>query len=96
MAKQVKITVETDSLLVLRGRIPLRAWCPECGAEGEMIPLDDLGVVSNLPLAEVQAWLESESLHHATAADGEPMICLNSMLKRVNKPRNASRAIEPL
>lgn len=89
MAKQVNITIETDSLLVLRGRIPLRAWCPECGAEAEMIPLDDLGVVSNLPLVDVRAWLESESLHHTTAANGAPMICLNSMLKRVQKPKTA-------
>lgn len=89
MAKKTKITMESDSLLVLRGRIPLRAWCPECGAEGEMIPLDDLGVISNLPPPEVQAWLDSEFLHHMTAADGTPMICLNSMLKRVHKAKTA-------
>lgn len=89
MAKQTTITVESDSLLFLRGRMPLRAWCPQCGAEAEMIPLDDLGVVSNLPPPEVRAWLESEDLHHTTAADGAPMICINSMLKRVHKPRPA-------
>ena len=89
MAKQVKITVETDSLLVLRGRKPLRAWCPQCGAEGEMIPLDDLGVVSNLPPAEVRLWMESEALHHTTSAGGAPMICLNSMLKRVQRAKTA-------
>lgn len=89
MAKQVNITFETDSLLVLRGRAPLRAWCPECAAETEMIPLDGLGVVSNLPPAEVQTWMESEALHHATSPDGAPMICLNSMLKRVRREKSA-------
>jgi hypothetical protein len=89
MAKHMKITVETDSLLVLRGRIPLRAWCPQCGAEGEMIPLDEVGVVSNLPPAEVRAWMESEDLHHTTV-DGALMICLNSMLKRVHRAKTAS------
>jgi hypothetical protein len=89
MAKHVKITVETDSLLFLRGRTPLRAWCPQCGAEGEMIPLDDLGVVSNLLPAEVQAWMESEALHHTAAADGAPLICLNSMLKRMQIAKTA-------
>ena len=89
MAKLTKITVETDSLLILRGRTPLRAWCPQCAAECEMIPLDDLGVVSNLPLEQVQAWLESEGLHHARAADGAPMICLNSTLQRVHKAKTA-------
>jgi hypothetical protein len=89
MAKQMRITVETDSLLILRGRRSLRVWCPGCGAEGEMILLNDLGVVSNLPPEEVRAWLESEDLHHATAADGAPMICLSSMLKRLQRAKTA-------
>jgi hypothetical protein len=85
MAKHTKITIETDSLLVLRGRRSLRAWCPECGAEGEMIRLDEVGVISNLPPPEVKAWIQSEDLHHSEAADGAHLICLNSMLKRVRK-----------
>ena len=89
MAKHPTITFETDSLLLLRGGMPLRAWCPQCGAEGEMIPLDDVDVVSNLSPAEVQAWMESEDLHHATTAEGAPMICLNSMLKHMRKAKTA-------
>ena len=85
MAKRTRITIETDSLLVLRGPNQLRAWCPRCGAEAEMIPLNDLGVVSNLPLAEVQAWMEFPDLHHTTGADGVPLICLNSMLIRIRR-----------
>jgi hypothetical protein len=86
MAKHTKITIESESLLVLRGRGSLRAWCPECGAEGEMVRLDELGVISNLAPPEVKAWIQSEDLHHMEAADGAHMICMNSMLKRV---RNA-------
>jgi hypothetical protein len=85
MAKHTKITIEIDSLLVLRGRRSPRAWCPECGTETEMIRLDELGVVSNLAPPEVEAWIQSEALHHSKAADGAPLICLNSMLKRVHK-----------
>ena len=93
MAKRTRITIETDSLLVLRGRKSLRAWCPQCGAEAEMIPLDDLGVVSNLPPAEVQAWRESPDLHHTKTADGTALICLNSMLKRVRRTRQGEPAL---
>jgi hypothetical protein len=89
MAKQTKVTIETDSLLVLQGRSSLRAWCPQCGTEGEMIPLEGIGVISNLEPREVEAWIESEALHHSRAADGAPLICLNSMLKRVQKPKTA-------
>jgi hypothetical protein len=93
MAKRTRIMIETDSLLVLRGRKSLRAWCPQCGAEAEMIPLDDLAVVSNLPPAEVQAWMESPDLHHTKTADGTALICLNSMLKRVRRTREGEPAL---
>ena len=47
MAKQTKITIETDSLLILRGRNSKYAWCPQCAAEAEMVALDNVGVISN-------------------------------------------------
>jgi hypothetical protein len=87
MAKHTKVTIETDSLLVLRGRKALRAWCPQCAAESEMIPLVGLGVISNLSQAEVEIWLESEAIHRSQGTDDSPVICLNSLLKRVQKTR---------
>jgi len=50
-----------------------------------MIPLDGVGVISNLAATEIEAWIQSEDLHHAMATDGAPLICLNSMLKRIRK-----------
>jgi hypothetical protein len=85
MAKRTTITVETDSLLVLRGRKPQRAWCPQCLAEGDMIPMNEVGVISNLLPQEVEAWIQSDELHHIQTADGVHLICLNSMLKRIRK-----------
>ena len=87
MAKRTKITLETDSLLVIRGRCSLKAWCSICGSEVEMIPLEGVGVISNLLPPEVEAWIDSQDLHHATDADGASLICLNSMLKRVQNPK---------
>jgi hypothetical protein len=55
-----------------------------------MIPLDGVGVISNLTPREVEAWIQSEDLHHTIAADGAPLICLNSMLKRVHKTNSCS------
>jgi hypothetical protein len=93
MAKRTRITIETDSLLVVRGRKSLRAWCYQCGAEAEMIPLNDVGVVSNLPLAEVREWMDSAVLHHTKTADGTDLICLNSLLKRVRRTREGDSAL---
>jgi hypothetical protein len=83
MVKKTKITIETDSLLILQGRSSRRAWCPRCAAEGEMIALEDAGVISNLERAALEEWLNSGELHRSRATDGSTLICLNSLLARV-------------
>jgi hypothetical protein len=83
MAKQTKITVETDSLLILQGRNSSRAWCPLCEAEGEVIALEKTGVISNLGRIALEEWLNSGELHSSQAADGSTLICLNSLLALV-------------
>jgi hypothetical protein len=83
MAKKTKITIETDSLLILQGRSSRRAWCPRCAAEGEMIALENAGVISNLERAALEEWLNSGALHRSRATDGSTLICLNSLLARV-------------
>jgi hypothetical protein len=88
MAKQTTVTIETDSLLILRGRSSTRAWCPRCKAEVEMIALKDTGVISNLDQPALEEWLSSEELHRSQAADGSPLTCLNSLLARVQNTTN--------
>jgi hypothetical protein len=83
MAKQTKITIETDSLLILRSRNSRRAWCPLCAADAEMIALENAGVISNLDRPALEEWLNSGNLHRSQAADGSVLICLNSLLARV-------------
>jgi hypothetical protein len=87
MAKQTKITIETDSLLILRGRSTSRTWCPLCAAEGEMIALENLGILSNLDRPAVEEWLNSGKLHRAQAADGSELICLDSLLAHLRNPK---------
>ena len=89
MARRTKITIETESLLILRCGNSTRAWCPQCGAEGEMIALADTRVVSNLDEKASHEWLTSGALHRVPAADGSTLICLNSLIARVQdtKPR---------
>lgn len=89
MAKQMTITIETDSLLLLRGRTSHRAWCPLCAAEGEMIEVENLRVVSNLERIQLEEWLNSAELHRSQSADGSALICLNSLLARVQNKKSA-------
>jgi hypothetical protein len=90
MAKQMTITIETDSLLILRGRSTTRVWCPLCGAEVEMIALQNMGTVSSNGKA-LEDWLKSGGLHRAETADGLTVICFNSLLALVQNTKPAAR-----
>ena len=85
MARQTKITIETDSLLILRGQNATRGWCALCGAEAEMVALDSVGVITNLDRFALEEWLKSGALHRSRNADGSEQICLPSLLCRVLK-----------
>lgn len=87
MAKLTKITIERDSLLILRGRSSPRTWCPLCSADSEMIALENVGVVSNLDRPTLQAWLNSGELHRLRADDGSALVCLNSLLACVQNKK---------
>ena len=83
MTRQTRITIETDSLLFLRGRNSIRAHCPLCRAESEMVALESLQVVSNLDRPSLEEWINSGDLHRLQRDDGSTLICLNSLLARV-------------
>jgi hypothetical protein len=87
MAIHTRVTVETDSLFIVRGRNSTRAWCPLCGAEAEMVSTESIGVITNLDRSELEEWLNSEVLHRSQSADGSAQICLNSLLARVLKTK---------
>jgi hypothetical protein len=87
VAKKTKITIETESLLILHRCSSERAWCPRCAAQVEMITLENTGVISNLELAELSDWLNSDELHRTQTPDGSSLICLNSLLARVQNTK---------
>lgn len=81
--KRTRLTIETESLLILQGRGAQRAWCPKCAAEVEMVALDTAAVISNLKSLELERWFNSGDLHHLQAGGGSALICLHSLLARV-------------
>ena len=87
MARRTTITIETDSLLILRSRSRRRAWCPTCAAESEVVALETVPVTLNITRSVFEEWLRSGELHRSQAADGSELICLNSLLTRVQDPQ---------
>ncbi len=91
MAKQTTITVETDSLLILQARSSNRHWCPACNAEVEMIAMEQIGVVSNLDRPALEQWLNSAGLHRSQQPNGSTLLCMKSLLARVQNPQLPDR-----
>ena len=67
MAKRTTITIETNSLLIVRARTARRAWCPECGAVAEMVTSAMPAVPPDPSQHAVEKWLNSMNLHRASA-----------------------------
>jgi hypothetical protein len=77
--KTTEITVQTDRILVIRRRRPIRAWCHECGCLTDMLTMEEVASVmsSGSPLSlDVQ-----RSCHLSEAEDGTGLVCLDSFLK---------------
>ena len=83
MAKSTRITIKTDSLLIIRGQTSIRRRCTQCDEEVEMLALEGTAVLSNLSTHEVHEWLNSGDLHRTQTPDGIELICLNSLLARL-------------
>jgi len=90
MAKQTTITIEARSLLVLHSSSSRSAWCPICGAEVEAVALKDSGINSTLEQRVLEGWLHLGELHRFESPDGSVLLCLTSLLSRVQSTKPAN------
>jgi hypothetical protein len=84
MSKQTTITIETTSLLILRSKNSTEAWCPVCGAQVEMVLLENGGLLTEHAPVLAQ-WFNSGEVHSVESADGSSGLCLDSLLARAQK-----------
>jgi hypothetical protein len=80
MAKQVTITIESNSLVVMNARDLRRMWCPRCESEREVLRFGPY-LSGNHRVGEA-LWqlIASGDVHRQEAPDGSALICLNSLL----------------
>jgi hypothetical protein len=57
--------------------------CPLCAADMEMIAPENTRVISTLEQPALEQWLNAGQLHRSQAANGSVLICLDSLLARV-------------
>ena len=77
MKLRIKITFETEHLLILRKLIKTREWCDECRAENDFIAAED---IQHLFL-KLNKNFQTDNLHTFQTSEGILLICLESLLK---------------
>ncbi|MGD0213496.1 MAG: hypothetical protein ABSB87_09710 [Terriglobales bacterium] len=84
--KRTEITVETDRIWIIRRSRATRGWCAECGREVDMVGLKEAEALQKMAQpVTTQPMLpgcgDNRGWHWSEAADGSPLICLESVLK---------------
>jgi hypothetical protein len=84
--KTMRITIESEQLLVIRHGAPVRVWCEQCATEVDMVRLESVAELGQVAAETIQCLLDSEKLH-LSKSGGPVRICLNSLLKEVVSPK---------
>jgi hypothetical protein len=80
--RTLRITIETERLLVIRRGAAERVWCEQCAALVDMVSLESAAELARVAAGAIQRLLDREKLHLSTSS-GPVRICLNSLLKEV-------------
>ena len=62
VVKTTRITIETESLLVVRRGKTIVTWCPACCAEAEAMTLEGTSL-GDIPSTLIRGWLAAGKLH---------------------------------
>ena len=81
VVKTTKITIETESLLVIRRKKTIVTWCPACCAEVEAMAVENDSLGEGIPSALLRQWLATGKLHFWGLDGGPFQICLPSLLQ---------------
>jgi hypothetical protein len=81
--KRTEITVETDKVLIIRRRRSIRAWCPECGSEVDLVGLRAAEAVTGLTGQALREAPKARGWHVSENPDWAGCICLESLLRSI-------------
>lgn len=78
--KKTEITIETERVVTIRRR-SLRARCPQCGCEVDMVGLAEAEALTGISGPAFSEYVAARGWHLSQAQDGSDLICLESWLK---------------
>ena len=78
--KTTRITIETETLLIIRRATVSSAWCPNCDAEVDVITLENDSLAEQITATQIQEWLATGKLHFWQIPNGPARLCVTSLL----------------
>jgi hypothetical protein len=81
LVRTTRITIETESVLVVRRGKTIVTWCPVCCAEVEAMAVVDGSLGEGIPSVVLRQWLAAGKLHFWGPDGGPVQICLPSLLQ---------------
>ncbi len=81
MMKTTRITVETETVMIVRHAKTASAWCPDCRAEVDVITLDNDSLAEPITAAHIREWVGTGKLHFWQKPNEPAQICLSSLLR---------------
>jgi hypothetical protein len=81
VVKTTRITIETESLLVVHRAKAIVTWCPICCANVETMTLTCDGRGEDFPSALLRELLANGKLHFWSPEGGPAQVCLTSLLQ---------------
>jgi hypothetical protein len=88
ITRTTKITIETESVLVVRHGRTVVTWCPKCQAEVEVVQCEDTSV------AQLLGGIRAGSLHVWRSVGSSTQVCLPSLL-RLSQPSEVQQVDHP-
>jgi len=77
--KRTEITIETERTLFITSPRKVMDWCVACGAQSEMVPVDEAAILRRVDSRTIFRLVEAERVHSSETANGLLLICLNSL-----------------
>jgi excisionase family DNA binding protein len=78
--KRTEITIETDRVVVIRGRRRSgHAYCERCDKLVEMVTVDEAASFAGVSSRSIFRWVEDGELHFIETANGHLLVCLDSI-----------------
>jgi len=79
--KTTRITIETETPLIVHRAKAIVTWCPACCADVEVMMLEGDSLRQDISSSYLGDWLRTDKLHLWRPAEGSAQLCLPSLLQ---------------